>query len=268
MVEVGAGFSEKAHAKLNLYLDVVGKRSDGYHDIVGLFQTIDLHDELLFIQTEDVGQIVVESNIPIEGQNLVERAFRKFMEFYPVDFGLKVILKKRIPIGSGLGGGSSDAAATLRFLAQKFKVSHSDLILIAAQVGSDVPFFIFGGTAIVEGKGERVTPLPPIAGYTVDLFCPGVSVSTAKAYGMLKETDLNRGPRPIERLYEAYMRHEHEVIVRMSYNVFQTLVCEVYPEIKTALNDAWSTNPIVAQLTGTGCCVFALHERGGRYSFC
>lgn len=103
MVEVGAGFSEKAHAKLNLYLDVVAKRSDGYHDIVGLFQTIDLHDELFFIQTEDVGQIVVESNIPIEGQNLVERAFRKFTEFYPVDFGLKVILKKRIPIGSGLG---------------------------------------------------------------------------------------------------------------------------------------------------------------------
>lgn len=104
MVEVGTGFSEKAHAKLNLYLDVVAKRSDGYHDIVGLFQTIDLHDELLFIQTEDVGQIVVESNIPIEGQNLVERAFRKFIKFYPVDFGLKVILKKRIPIGSGLGG--------------------------------------------------------------------------------------------------------------------------------------------------------------------
>jgi len=268
MVEVGAGFSEKAYAKLNLYLDVVGKRSDGYHDIVGLFQTIDMYDELFFIQTEDVGQIVVESNVPIEGQNLVERAFRKFKEFYPVDFGLKVVLKKRIPMGSGLGGASSDAAATLRFLAQRCGIPHSDILEIAAEVGSDVPFFLIGGTAIVEGKGEKVTPLPQISGYTVDLFCPGVSVSTAKAYSMLKETDFKKGPRPIERLYEAYVKHEHEVILRMSYNVFQTIVCEVYPEIKTALAQAWSTDPIVAQLTGTGCCVFALREHSGLYSFC
>ncbi|HBT38691.1 MAG: 4-diphosphocytidyl-2-C-methyl-D-erythritol kinase [Thermotoga sp. 50_1627] len=268
MVEVGAGFSEKAHAKLNLYLDVVGKRPDGYHDIVGLFQTIELYDELFFIQTEKTGQIVVESNISITGENLVEKAYRTFRKFYPVDFGLRVILKKRIPVGSGLGGGSSDAAATLRFLAQTCRISHPDLLEIAAEVGSDVPFFLVGGTAIVEGKGEKITPLPRICGYTVDLFCPGVNVSTAKAYSMLKETDFKKGPGPIERLYEAYMKREHGVIRRMSYNVFQAIVCEVYPEIKTALAQAWSTDPIVAQLTGTGCCVFALHEQAGRYSFC
>lgn len=268
MVETGPCFSERAYAKLNLYLDVVGKRSDGYHDILGLFQTIDLYDELLFFRTEHAGEIVVECDVPITGENLVEKAYRKFFERFPIDFGLKVILKKRIPIGSGLGGGSSDAAATLRFLAKSTNVPPSELIEIAVQVGSDVPFFLFGGTAIVEGKGEKITPLRPITGYTVDLFCPGVSVSTAKAYSMLKEHDFCRGPKPVERLYEAYINHEHDVIARMSYNVFQTLVCSIHNEIDEALKTAWSTNPIVAQLTGTGSCVFAVRETHGRHRFC
>lgn len=267
MVETGLGFSEKAHAKLNLYLDVLNRRSDGYHDILGLFQTIELHDELIFFKTEQVGQIVVESNVPIEGQNLIEKAYRTFIQYCSVDFGLKVILNKRIPVGAGLGGGSSDAAATLRFLGREKNLSLQDLLEIAAKVGSDVPFFLYGGTAIVEGKGEKVTPLAPIVGYSVDLFCPGISVNTAKAYGMLRETDFNRGPKPIERLYEAYIKHEHDVIARMSYNIFQRLVCETHREIERILFEAWKTRPIVAQLTGTGSCVFAVHERGGRYAF-
>ncbi|MEN3007587.1 4-(cytidine 5'-diphospho)-2-C-methyl-D-erythritol kinase [Pseudothermotoga sp.] len=268
MVEVDVGFSERAYAKLNLYLDVVARRPDGYHDIVGLFQTISLHDELLFFEIEKTKGIIVECNVPIEGQNLVEKAYRVFNKYHPTDFGLKVVLKKRIPMGAGLGGGSSDAAATLRFLAKKLKVSNMDLLQIASEVGSDVPFLLFGGTAIVEGKGEKITPLKPITGYGVDLFCPNVSVSTALAYRMLKEEDFNRGPKPIEKLYEAYLKHDFEAIKALSYNIFQELVCNMYEEIKRTLLKAWTTNPIVAQLTGTGGCVFSVRESGGDHVFC
>lgn len=268
MVETGSGFSEKAYAKLNLYLDVIAKRPDGYHDILGLFQTISLHDELFFFETERVGEIVIECDVPIEGQNLVEKAYRKFIQHYPVEFGLKVLLKKRIPIGSGLGGGSSDAAATLRFLGRKLNIPNQDLLQIASEVGSDVPFLLFGGTAIVEGKGERITLFEPISGYTVELFCPSVSVSTALTYRMLKDEDFNRGPKPIEKLYEAYLTRDLGAIRALSYNVFQKLVCDTYEEIRRTLSKAWKTNPIVAQLTGTGSCVFAIHERDDRYVFC
>ncbi len=268
MVETGSGFSEKAYAKLNLYLDVIAKRPDGYHDIVGLFQTIDLHDELSFFETEKAGEIAVECDVLIDGQNLVEKAYRTFCKYYPVDFGLKVILKKRIPIGSGLGGGSSDAAATLRFLARRLKIPIQDLLQIASEVGSDVPFLLFGGTAIVEGKGEMITPLEPISGYTVGLFCPSVSVSTALAYRMIKNEDFNRGPKPIEKLYEAYLARDLGAIRTLSYNVFQKLICDAYEEIGRALSKAWETNPIVAQLTGTGSCIFAIYERDGHYTFC
>lgn len=258
---------EKAYAKLNLYLDVLSKREDGFHNIVGIFQTIDLCDLLEFQLIDNPFGIEIESNVPIEGQNLIEKAFEIICRHYEVDFGLKVKLTKKIPIGSGLGGGSSDAAATLRFLSRKLKIPKDEILLMAQKVGSDVPFLIDGGTALVEGRGERITHLEPITAYSVNLFCSKTAISTKSAYSMLTADDFDRGPKPIERLYDAYKNHDIESIRSFSYNVFQKTICSLYPEISTNLKSAWAENPIVAMMTGTGSCIFSVHNRGGEYTF-
>ncbi|AEH50529.1 4-(cytidine 5'-diphospho)-2-C-methyl-D-erythritol kinase [Pseudothermotoga thermarum] len=259
---------EKAYAKVNLYLDVLRKREDGYHDIVGLFQTIDLHDVLIIHYLDKPG-ISVESDVQIVGKNLVEKAYEVFSKYYKVDFGLHVILKKRIPIGGGLGGGSTDAAALLRFFSRIYHVPKDDLIQIASEVGSDVPFLLFGGTAIVEGKGEKITWLEPISGYAVNLHCPGVTVSTKEAYSMLSIELFAKGPKPVEHLYEAYLKRDFEKIKNMSYNIFENVVALHYPQIKQEIENAWNEKPIVAMLTGSGSCVFAVHDESiGMYKFC
>jgi len=257
---------ERAYAKLNLYLDVLSRREDGFHNIVGIFQTIDLCDLLEFRLTDDLG-IEVESTVAIEGQNLIEKAFETVCRYYRVDFGLKVRLTKKIPIGSGLGGGSSDAAATLRFLSRKLKIPKDEIVFMAQKVGSDVPFLIDGGTALVEGRGERITHLEPLSGYTINLFCSKIKISTKDAYSMLTPDNFDRGPKPVEKLYDAYRTHDTQSIRSLSYNIFQKPICSLYPEISTNLNNAWTENPIVAMMTGTGSCIFAVHSQDGEYAF-
>lgn len=258
---------ERAYAKLNLYLDVLSKRPDGYHNITGLFQTIDLHDELEISQIDKRGEVRIETNIEIQGTNLIEKAFRTVEKFYNVGFGIKVRLKKNIPMGSGLGGGSSDAAAVLRFLGRKLKISIKDLLILAAEVGSDVPFLIVGGTAIVEGRGEKVTFLSPINDYRVDLFCPTISVSTKFAYQMIHESTYAKKPDFALKLYEAYLKRDHNQIKALSYNVFQEIMTSKYPQIQDALDKAQRCNPIVAMMTGSGSCIFAVQADKGKYRF-
>lgn len=259
--------TERAYAKVNLYLDVVSKRDDGYHNIVGLFQTIDLHDLIEFRTTDEAGQIKIQSDMKIEGTNLIEKAFRICSEYYRMDFGIEVKLFKRIPIGSGLGGGSSDAAATLRFLSKIIHIPQDILFQIAAKVGSDVPFLLKGGTAIVEGKGEKITFLESITNYTVNLFCPKINISTKMMYQKLSKERYGRGPKPVERLYEAYKNMDVDRIRSFSYNVFQDILCGEYPEIKRNLDMAWKENPIAALMTGTGSCVFSVHDTRGMHKF-
>ncbi len=258
---------EKAYAKLNLYLDVIRKREDGYHDIIGLFQTVELYDELIITLLDRPG-VIIESDVRIDGKNLIEKAYEVFSKYYDVCFGLKVVLKKRVPIGGGLGGGSADAAAILRFLAKHLAVPKNDLIQIAMQVGSDVPFLIFGGTAIVEGKGEKLTLLEPITNYSVNIFCPDLSISTRNAYLQLSENDFSKGPKPVQELYEAYKKRDFSKVKVMSYNVFEKHIAPQHEKIVKALERAWQENPIVAMMTGSGSCVFSVHEgRKASYVF-
>lgn len=258
---------ERAYAKVNLYLDVISKRDDGYHDIIGLFQTIDLCDLIEFHVTDKPGQIKIQSNVKIDGMNLIEKAFRIVSEYYRIDFGLEVKLFKKIPIGSGLGGGSSDAAATLRFLSKITNIPEDIIFQIAQRVGSDVPFLIKGGTALVKGRGEKITFLEPITDYTVNLFCPMINISTKMMYQKLTKEKYSKGPKPVEKLYEAYRNMNVETIRSFSYNVFQDIACIEYAEIKKNLDKAWKENPITAMMTGTGSCVFSVHGVGGKHKF-
>src|SRR5712671_6738669 len=160
-----------AYAKINWSLRITGKRADGYHDIETLFQTISLHDTLTFTESDQLSLTCDDPSIPIDDTNLVVRAAQAVG-----NVNVSIALHKEIPAGGGLGGGSSDAAATLIAM----KRPSPD---IALTLGSDVPFFLAGGTAYATGRGEILTPMPRITGIPLLLLIPEARVSTAKAFG-------------------------------------------------------------------------------------
>ncbi len=188
-----------APAKLNLTLEVLGRRDDGYHEIRSLVQTIDLHDTLHFHEAEN-------TTITADGPgwdarlSLVSRAVALLQEETGCRQGVRIHLAKRIPLMSGLGGDSSDAAATLVGLNRLWELGleREQLEELAARLGSDVPFFVRGGTALVAGRGERVTPLPPLPERWVVLVLPPVmrqAGKTARAYAALTPEDFTDGSR-------------------------------------------------------------------------
>ena len=152
---------EQAYAKVNFTLEVIRKRDDGFHDLASIIQTVDLYDELQF--TERDGIEFECSEVSLNGEeNLVVRAARALRDETGFAMGARIVLRKRIPVAGGLGGGSADAAATLRGLNRlwRLNLAEQDLVDIAAKVGSDVPFLVSGGTAFVSGRGERLDRLP------------------------------------------------------------------------------------------------------------
>ena len=163
-----------AYAKINWSLRITGKRADGYHDLETVFQTISLHDTLIFRESDELSLTCDDPFIPVDETNLVLRAARA------VGATAAIELRKRIPAGGGLGGGSSDAAATLRVLGG----DRSDLPELALSLGSDVPFFLLGGTAYATGRGEVLTPLPPIHASLL-LVLPEERVLTKDAFARI-----------------------------------------------------------------------------------
>ncbi len=188
MPESLAPLTVHAHAKINLTLDVLGKRPDGYHALASVMTTISLADAITLHPAMD-GAISLECNVPelCGDDNLVVRAARLVRRVTGCDQGVHIALRKHVPAQGGLGGGSSDAAAVLLGLNQwwDLALSQEQLIDLAAELGSDVPFFIIGGTALIEGRGEIVTPLPPIAPLWLVIVKPPVSISTAAVFRRL-----------------------------------------------------------------------------------
>lgn len=178
-----------SHAKINWSLRVTGRRNDGYHDLETIFQTITLHDVLTFTESDRLSLTCDDPTIPTGGTNLVIRAARA-LGSPPV----AIELQKRIPAGGGLGGGSSNAAATLTALSKMFGIA-KPLHDLALSLGSDVPFFLLGGTAYATGRGEVLTPLPPLRGIPLLLLLPEERVMTAEAFRMLRRFSPPAGVR-------------------------------------------------------------------------
>jgi len=181
-------------AKINLFLEILGMREDGYHEIDTIMQTVSFFDEIRFVrQGQDVQLKTNMSSLETDKDNLVIKAVRKFQSHTNIDPApLDINLIKNIPMGAGLGGGSSDAAATLIALNHMFQtaLSKETLADLAADLGSDVPFFIYGGTARCRGRGEQVTPVCAPAKIQYILLCPKIHVSTAHVYAKLDENRL------------------------------------------------------------------------------
>lgn len=254
-----------APAKLNLFLHVVGRRDDGYHLLQTLFRLIDFGDTLHFTRRED-GQIQRMNEldgVPPE-QDLCVRAARLLQQESDCKFGVDIALDKHIPMGGGLGGGSSDAATTLLALNDLWELNlpRARLMQLGLKLGADVPFFILGENAFAEGVGEQLQAVfLPDAWYAV-LF-PPVQVSTAQIFAQLTEADMKL-PRP-ELTQGSISLRIRGLSLAESCNDLQSVVCGLYPEVARHLDmlgQYCQSQPdrdklIGARMTGSGACVFA-----------
>jgi len=250
----------RAPAKVNLALEVLGERADGYHEIRSIIQTIDLCDTLEFAPADKLlFDCTAEA---LRGpDNLVVRVVYLLAEAAGVKPGVRVLLRKRIPWGMGLGGGSSDAAACLIGLNQLWRLDRSigQLVELGLRLGSDVPFFLYGGTCLVEGRGERVIPIPePTQEWIVLAFPPAADMpgKTKRMYGALRPADFSDGGRT-EALRRRLVDHR-PVKPDMLVNAFEKAAPELFP----GLSDIWRKFEEIAgsrvQLCGSGPALFSL----------
>lgn len=250
----------RAPAKLNLTLEVLNRRPDGLHGLRSVMVPVDVFDELEFAPSQRGLEFVCDDS-KLQRDNLAERALNAL----DVRETARVSLRKRIPVGAGMGGGSSDAAAVL-LAAQRGIVTPRtpvDYLALARSLGSDVPFFLVRTAALVEGAGERVTALGPVPHWHAVVVKPPVAVSTADAYGRIDARGLPSRPRNSSvslRLGEALQRSEFETVQALVQNDFHDAIAVEVPEIATALEALSAAGAAKPMLTGSGSCVFALTQ--------
>ena len=253
---------EGAYAKVNLTLDVLGKREDGYHDIKSVMQAISLRDDIeIDIGTGAPWRILCDKeNIPTDNSNLAWKAAEAFFKATGNDpDGIEIRITKRIPVEAGLGGGSADAAAVLRALNRHYDMPLSlpALAELGAQVGSDVPFCVLCGTAAVEGRGDRIRRMPHMPDCIFVVCKPDFSVSTADLYRKIDEKVI--GKRPDHQAMEsAFLAGDLEKIVTNVYNVFDPVVTADNPELNYIKSIMNSYGAVGMQMTGSGSAVFGI----------
>ena len=254
-----------AHAKLNLTLDVLGKRPDGYHDLRMVMQSVALCDRLTLEQGAD-DVLAVSTNLsflPNDDRNLAAKAARAFFEYTGRGRGLKIRIRKKIPVCAGMAGGSTDAAAVLRGLNELTGVNMTveELAKLGERVGSDVPYCVLGGTALAEGRGEILTPLPALPACHVVLCKPAFSISTPELFNRIDGCKIVCRP-DTEGLIDALKRGTLGDVARRMYNVFEDVLpprqSKTVAEIKSVLI---AEGALGACMTGTGPTVFGLFDR-------
>ena len=247
-----------AHAKVNLTLEVLGRREDGYHDIATILQTIDLSDTLAFEPADGITLECSEPELRSPG-NLALKAAHLLSESTGCGKGARISLWKEVPAPAGLGGGSSDAAATLMGLNEVWGLGLSveELTPIAAELGSDVAFFLHSGTAMGLGRGDRIRPLPPAELEWMVLLNPKFEVpgKTAKLYGMLGETSFTKGA--LTRKLEARIRGGGDVPPQFLFNAFDEVAFDAFPGLDRYWDALYSLGAREIHLAGSGPSIFA-----------
>ena len=258
---------EKAFAKINIGLNIIGKRSDGYHDIDTVMQTIELHDVIKLEPTS--GGISILCNnpyLPLDRRNTVWKAAEVFMQKAAMNInnnGIRIEIQKNIPSEAGLGGGSSDAAAVLRAMDKLFGTGYGpeELIELASMIGSDVPFLIEGGTVRAKGRGEMMEKLSDYSGIDTIIAMPDACVSTAEAYSLFSKCGNPFHP-DIDSL-AARLNDRNPVSIRnLVGNTFENLIFPLKPLIEKTKHDILETAPLVCSMTGSGSAVFGFYGSG------
>lgn len=253
---------EGAFAKLNLTLDVLGKRDDGYHDLKSVMQTISVRDDIeIDVGTGKPWRLLCDKEgIPCDEGNLAWKAAKIYLDTIGKEpNGLEIRITKRIPTQAGMGGGSADAAAVLRALNRHYDypLSVAALAELGAMVGSDVPFCVLGGTAVAEGRGERLRKLPDIPDCVFVICKPDFSVSTPELYAKLDEAVI--GKRPDHAVMEKAILTGNVVgIAQNLYNVFDPVVTADHLELNYIKSIFNSYGSIGQQMTGSGSAVFCM----------
>jgi len=252
-----------ANAKINLTLDILGKRADGYHEVAMIMQSVGLFDTLRFTEIFQPG-IKLTVNVPglrADGTNLVWKAAQLILDTYHINKGVHIELTKRIPIAAGLAGGSADAAAVLRGLSSLFLLHLSDDVLceLGAKLGSDVPFCIMGGTMLATGRGEVLERLPDMPVCGVVLVKPSVSVSTAWAYKNYDAKGTANHPDN-ESLQKYLSEGSLQGISKLLCNVLESVTIEKYEEILDYKKYMCQYGAMASLMSGSGPTVFGLTE--------
>jgi 4-diphosphocytidyl-2-C-methyl-D-erythritol kinase len=249
----------RASAKVNLALEVLGKRGDGYHEIATVLQAVDLADRLRLETADTLSLHVDDPDLPTDDGNLVMRAARLLQKAAGREAGARIGLTKRIPVAAGLGGGSSDAAATLWGLSRLWKLGwpRARLRELAVELGMDVPFFLGPGRAIARGRGERLAALPGGGGYALVLVNPKVPLSTREVYGRVP-AGWHAEPSGTERMVEALRTRNAGTVGAALTNNLERVVEPVMPVIGRMKAALLAAGALGAIMSGSGPTVFGM----------
>ena len=254
----------KAYGKINLGLDVLRKRTDGYHDLDMIMQTVDVYDDIVITKTNTLGEIKVKTDTMVLSNgkdNLAYMAAKLLFDEFDIHQGVCIEIHKRIPIAGGMAGGSADCAATLKGINQMFHLglNQKQLMERGVKLGADVPYCIMGGTAIARGIGEVLTPLPTPPQCYVIIAKPPVSVSTAYVYGHIKPDEIQKHP-DIEGMVVAIKEQNLKKLASLLYNVMEDVTVPEYPIIKDIKEVMIGKGALNAIMSGSGPTVFGLFD--------
>ena len=254
--------TRKAYAKINIGLDVLRRREDGYHELKMIMQTVDICDDLLFEKMPQTGIVIRTDHeeLPVDGNNLIYKAADLLFREKGITEGVQITLTKRIPIAAGMAGGSSDAAATMHGVNELFGMGYSiqELQELGVKLGADIPYCLVGGTMLSEGIGEILTPLPAPPDCFLVVAKPDINVSTAFVYGNLHADRLTYHP-DIDGMVRALQTGNLRGITDRLGNVLETVTIKEYPiieEIKELMRSMGAEN---ALMSGSGPSVFGIY---------
>ncbi len=255
----------KALAKINIGLDVLRRREDGYHDVKMIMQTVGIYDQICLNREKTPG-IRVKTNLfylPDNENNLVYKAAKLLMDEFSIEDGVSIDLNKYIPVAAGMAGGSSDAASVLYGMNKMFSLglSQDELMRRGVKIGADVPYCIMRGTALAEGIGEILTPLPPMPACFVLVAKPGISVSTKFVYENLHANDLRPEQHPdIDAAIAGIRAGDLKATAQAMGNVLELVTAREYPVIGEIKNFMKKRGALNAMMSGSGPTVFGLFE--------
>lgn len=253
----------KARAKINLGLDVVKRLPNGYHQVKMVMQMIDFWDELTLEKTDNGIVLTTDcGELPADENNLIWKAAKLMQETYSLKRGLKIHLQKNIPVAAGMAGGSTDAAATMTGINRLFglNIPRTDLMRLSVAIGADVPYCILGGTALAEGIGEELTPLPPAPPCWILVAKPDIGVSTKYVYEQLDSTPIKSHP-DIDGMVQAIKDGSLQGILDRMENVLEAVTVPAYPVIHAIKVRMLELGAAGSLMSGSGPTVFGVYPK-------
>ncbi len=252
----------QARAKINIALDVLGKRGDGYHEVSMIMHQVDLYDLVSIKRIK--GGINLRTNcgyLPVDEGNIAYKAAKLMIETYGITEGVEINIEKNIPVAAGLAGGSTDAAAVLNGMNQLWEldIKRKELMTISKPLGADVPFCVLGGAALAEGIGERLTPITGLEYAWVVLAKPNLCVSTADVYKNLDLSSIKERPK-MDLLLKAMKENDLQIVSQNLCNVLESVTERMYPIIKDIKRKLYEYQALGSLMSGSGPTVFGFYK--------